>query len=404
MSAMNVTIILVFVVVFAILVSTPVRRNQNWSATVTPLASIIGSGFLVSVPLLASAVGIWSIAAVAGLALLSFLIGGAIRYNIGYGEPIFEQADAGHTIKSIETLSQMVLIGAYFISVAYYLVLLSAFALKLLGLNEPLLGKLLASVIVTGICAVGATKGLRSVENAEKFAVGANFAAIAALLVALAIFGIHPPPGYSWTAAAHQHHAVNWDTFRFVMGLLIIVQGFETTRFMGQTYSAKTRISAMRNAQISSSAVYVVFFILAIPLFPYFTSTTDVAGFIDVIGRVTPWLPYVVTAGAVASQFSASVADSIGASGLIAETTRKSINTNHAYLLIGAVSVLVIWTTNVVSVVALASRAFALFYALQCVVAALVASQRGERGKQTRFGLLAALSFAVAVMGIPAGG
>ena len=35
---------------FVILVCRPVRNNRNWSATVTPLASIIGSGFLVSVP------------------------------------------------------------------------------------------------------------------------------------------------------------------------------------------------------------------------------------------------------------------------------------------------------------------------------------------------------------------
>ena len=66
--------------------------------------------------------------------------------------------------------------------------------------------------------------------------------------------------------------------------VLIIFQGFETTRIMRQMYSGTVRISAMNRAQIVSSLVYVGFFILMIPLFPYFTSTADVAGFIDVIG------------------------------------------------------------------------------------------------------------------------
>ena len=189
-----------------------------------------------------------------------------------------------------------------------------------------------------------------------------------------------------------------------MMGLLIVVQGFETTRFMGKMYDPDTRIRAMKRAQIVSSLIYVVFFVLMIPLFPYFTSTDDVTGLIDVIGRVTPWLPFVVVAGAIASQFSAAVADSIDASGLVSDATHRFVDTRHAYLIIGAVSAFVIWETNVVSLVALASRAFALFYAMQCVVAVLVARGNGRNATTNWFGLLALLSLAVAVFGIPAEG
>lgn len=404
MTALDAVLIITLIVAFAVLVSGPVRNNQAWSAMVTPLASIIGSGFLVSVPLLASAIGIWAVAAVVGLTSLAFLVGGAIRYNIREAEPIIENASAGHTIRSVETTSHLVLTGAYFISVAYYLVLLSAFGMKLLGLHDPILGKAIATLLILGICGVGATKGLEGVEKAEKFTVSANLAAIAALLASLVVFGLYLPGEYSWAAATKEHHTFDWETLRFLMGLLIIVQGFETTRFMGQMYNRETRIKAMTRAQLTSSAVYIVFFILMIPLFPYFDSTADVAGFIDVIGRVTPWLPYVVTAGAIASQFSASVADSIGASGLVSDTTHKHVTPKHAYLLIGAVSVIVIWATDVVSIVALASRAFALFYALQCSVAMMVAQKRGERLKSAWFGSLAALTFAIALLGIPADG
>ena len=55
--------VVVPIVAFVILVCRPVRNNRSWSATVTPLASIIGSGFLVSVPLLAGAVSLWAVTA-----------------------------------------------------------------------------------------------------------------------------------------------------------------------------------------------------------------------------------------------------------------------------------------------------------------------------------------------------
>ncbi|MCB1497256.1 MAG: hypothetical protein KDJ86_15815 [Bauldia sp.] len=400
----DIALVATLVIAFLVLISRPVRASRIWSATVTPLASIIGSGFLVSVPLLASAVGIWAVAAVAGLTALAYLIGGAIRYNIRFGEPIFDKAAAGHPIESIETLSRFALIGAYFISVAYYLVLLGAFGMKLLGRDDPLLVKGIATALILSICAVGATKGLQGVERAEKFTVSANLAAIAALLVTLAIFCLDLPSGYGWAGDPQTPQRFDWETLRFLMGLLIIVQGFETSRFMGDMYDAGTRIAAMRNAQLLSSAVYLVFFVLMIPLYPYFTSSADVAGVIDVIGRVSPWLPYIVTAGAIASQFSASVADSIGASELVSGTSRKHIDPKHAYLLIGAISVFVIWATDVVSIVALASRAFALYYGLQCTVAAMIARHRGARRKVAWFSFLAALAYFIAVFGIPAAG
>ena len=127
-------------------------------------------------------------------------------------------------------------------------------------------------------------------------------------------------------------------------------------------------------------------------------------GLIDVIGRVTPWLPFVVVAGAIASQFSAAVADSIGASGLVSDATHQFVDARQAYLIIGAVSAFVIWETNVVSLVAMASRAFALFYALQCLVAVLIACGNGRNAIANWFGLHALMSFAVAVFGIPAEG
>ena len=403
MTALDFVLLAVAGGAFAMLVSRPVRNNREWSATVTPLASIIGSGFLVSVPLMASAVGLWALPAVAGLTLATYLIGAAIRYNIRHGEPLFETAQAGHGIKSIEGLSHLVLVGAYFVTVAYYLVLLGEFGMKLLGWDSPGLSKVVGTVLVSGICAGGALRGLGNIEKAEEYTVSANLAAIAALLACLVVFNCDPQSWHAWSTVSGETRSLDWDSIRFLMGLLIIVQGFETTRFMGQMYDPEARIRAMKRAQVLSSLVYVAFFVLMVPLFPYFTATDDVAGVIGVVGRVAPWLPFVVTAGAIASQFSAAVADSIGASGLVTDITHRSVTARHAYLLIGAVSILVIWETNVVSLVALSSRAFALFFALQCIVATLLA-HRNRHAAAWLFGALAVLALMVAVFGIPAEG
>ena len=64
---------------------------------------------------------------------------------------------------------------------------------------------------------------------------------------------------------------------------------------------------------------------------------------------------------------------------------------------------MIIWATDVVSIVALASREFALFYALQCTVAMVVARKAGEIMRSTAFGSLAVIALAIAIFGIPAG-
>jgi hypothetical protein len=77
------TLLLGAVMVTAIWLFRPaLRRSKTWIATVTPLASIIGSGFLVVVPLLAYAVNGWAVVAMTAIAILAYAIGGVIRFNI----------------------------------------------------------------------------------------------------------------------------------------------------------------------------------------------------------------------------------------------------------------------------------------------------------------------------------
>ncbi len=65
----------------------PFSRTAIWRAAVTPLASIIGSGFLVSAPLLDREFGGFAALSMALLILVTMLIGWTIRYNNRVVEP-----------------------------------------------------------------------------------------------------------------------------------------------------------------------------------------------------------------------------------------------------------------------------------------------------------------------------
>ena len=113
-------------------------------------------------------------------------------------------------------------------------------------------------------------------------------------------------------------------------------------------------------------------------------------------------------AGAVASQFSASVADSVGCAGLMEDIAQGHLSPRHAYPLIAVIAIAIIWNTNVFRLITLASQAFALFYFVQCCVAFSVAWEDrriAERGRH--LGLFAAgalFCLCVTLLGIPAGG
>jgi hypothetical protein len=59
-------------------------QNNIIPAMSTPLASIFGSGFLVVVPILASAVGPYAVLAMIVVALVAFQVGYIVRHNIHF--------------------------------------------------------------------------------------------------------------------------------------------------------------------------------------------------------------------------------------------------------------------------------------------------------------------------------
>ncbi len=390
----------VLVCLWALLAS-PFSKTSLWRAAVTPLASIIGSGFLVSAPLLAREFGGYAMPAMTGLIVIAALIGWAIRYNIRVVEP--ELAHGTDVIlRSIEEVSHLVLAFAYFVSIAYYLSLLGHFVLEAAGVQSETLARAIAIALVAALGVLGWSGGVDKVASVERYTTALNLSVIVGFLVALALYAagllqtgasVMPPEG-----------RFSAGSVPVLLGLLIVVQGFETTRFMGREFDATTRIRAMKLAQLVSGIIYVVFFILLSPLFVDLAKGDGVAAIISVSGMVAAVLPLSLTVAATASQFSASVADSVGNAGLIGQLSHGRIDARHAYGLIALIGIMLLSAMDVNVVISVASRAFALFYGLQCLVAWEAARKRpADRGKAVAFLALALLSAAVCVLGVPSG-
>ncbi|HUU67537.1 MAG TPA: hypothetical protein VMW57_09715 [Methyloceanibacter sp.] len=395
---------MVLAAALAFLFSPKLTAAPMWRATVTPLASIIGSGFLVSFPLLTHDLGSYSVIAMACLVVFAYLLGGAIRFNILHGEPLF--AEGGRRwLSFVERTSHLALALAYFISVTYYLTLLSAFLLKGLGTPHPLAAKGLTTAILLGIAAQGLWRGLHGLESVEEYAVGLKLAIIAAALAALAWFNIDASLNGTWHIV-EQTKPFDWQSARVVLGLLVVVQGFETSRFLAGAYPPEMRVRTMRYAQWLSGAIYMAFFLLAMAAVDDPRALNgNATGIIAVLQPAASSLVYLIVIGAVFAQLSAAVADSIGAGGLIEQVTGRRIDHHHAYPVIAVIGIALTWTLDVFAVITLASRAFALFYLLQCLVAAGVALKSPDvrqRGLDAAgFLALAAMALAVVLFGIP---
>jgi hypothetical protein len=402
--AINIVLMVIFLAVAGALLSPRLLAAQAWRATVTPLASIIGSGFLISLPILAADLGAYAIVGMAGLVGVGYLIGAAIRFNIAHGEALYGGGKFP-LLAALERVAHLSLALAYFISVTYYLTLLAAFLLKGAGNTDPQLAKLVTSALLVFIGGYGFLRGLHALEGIEEYAVGLKLGIIVALLVGLAWFNFHLAVQGEWRIAASEARP-SWHSAQIVLGLLIVVQGFETSRYLRGVYPPVLRIKTMRNAQLLSGAIYIVYFALATVTLTPHPRDTNVAAIVDMMAPVAGAIPLMLTFGAVFAQLSAAVADAIGGAGLINEFTRKRVDRRHAYPVIAVCGLGLTWAADPFAIVALASKAFALFYMLQCLIAAMLAfeapavAQRLPRA--AGFLLLAAVSLAVVIFGIPA--
>ncbi len=379
----------------ALLVWPRLSHSMGWRAMITPLASIIGSGFLVLGPILNASYGKYAPLVMLGLCGVAYLFGHAIRFNIAI---IAQDAPRPRLVRKLETVASWMLSFAYVISVAYYLNLLGAFGMRLTPFDSPTNARILTTVVFIVILLIGWTRGFLALERLEQFSVGVKLAIIMGLLAGMVFYFadrasqdallLNPPT------------LTGWPALTLAFGLLITVQGFETSRYLGDTYSAPTRILSMKRAQWFSTLIYIVYILLLAYVFAPDALDLSETAIIDMMQIVAPILPVLLIIAALSAQFSAAIADTGGAGGLIEELTSNRLQPRHAYAVLVAFGLMLTWVVDVFQIIAYASRAFALYYGVQAAIAALTAAKSAHhRNTRWLFGLLALFGLAIAVLG-----
>lgn len=372
------------------------RGARTWRATVTPLASIIGSGFLVLAPLLAATVGGWAPVAVLGIVAVAYGIGASLRFNIRHVEPVLAGEDPPGALVDLERVSRVALSVAYTISVAFYLRLLSSFVLEGLGVDSARSGRVLTTAVLVLIGGLGLARGLHGIEAVELPAVDLKLAVIAALLAGMVVFDLQHAPATVDAFGAHPAAGSAVDVARRLAGMLLIVQGFETSRYLGHYYGPELRVTTMRAAQLVSGAIYVGFAVLVVPFFDDLGSGPQETAILDAARLVSPVLVPLLVLAAVASQLSAATADTAGGSEMLTERPRHVAGGHLGYPVVAFGAALVAWFTDIFAIVAFASRAFAAYYLCQALITA-VAAGRGH-GTRRRVVVPAALALALGLL------
>jgi hypothetical protein len=368
------------------------------AATATPLASIFGSGFLVIVPILAGAVGPYSLAAMACVCAVAYAVGSVIRFNILHAEPALANTPGEATL-AFERSSDIALVIAYVVSVCLYLHILASFVLGGLGINNPVYGDLLTSAVIILVTLIGIFKGLDVLDSLEEWALYVTLAIIALLIGAFGLtdwLAWRSPEGLTMIKAV-EHSP--WEVLTIVAGTLIVVQGFETPRYLGDRYAPELRVRASRWAQAFSTLVYLAFVGLALPILHTLGGKYSDNSLIVLVGAVGGFLVAPLVVAAALSQFSAAVADTLAATGNLQESTNGHITSKWGCLFVGSGALALTWSGNTYEILALASRAFAFYYLMQCLVAISISQSTIQRIGMAV--LAAALGF-ITVFAVPA--
>jgi len=304
----------------------------------------------------------------------------------------------------LETAASWCLAFAYIISVGYYLNLFGAFAVSLTPFDNKTAAKVVTSAIFLLILVVGWFWGFKALERMEQLSVGVKLAIITGLLVGLADYFRRQVLADQMVFGDPTIHG--WEAIFTAFGLIVTVQGFETSRYLEESYDARTRIRSMRLAQALSTLIYMAYIgLIAYVFAPSEVELTETS-IIDMMRVVAPILPGLLVAAALSAQFSAAVADTSGSGGLLTELTGGKLSPRKSYALLVGLGLALTWTANLFEIISYASRAFAAYYALQSLLAAVTAwDRRGEisLGKLRAASVmaLAALGVAIAVLGIP---
>ncbi len=364
-------------------------------ATVTPLASIFGSGFLIIVPVLERGLGGAAVLGVSLVCALAWVVGSAIRHNVIVVEPLKEEGTLAPSLHRLERVSDVLIVVAYVISVALYLRIMAQYVGSYVFGPSEEVERAIATGAVTAIAVVGLTRGFGGLSTLERLALGVVLAMTA--MLGTTLFG--KDVGAAPLSLPPSTHSSLLHVALLLGGVLIAVQGFETVRYLTDRYDRDTRVDASRLSQLVSAWVYVSLVAVATPLMLDAAGNFSDDNLLDLVERVAPVLALPLVVGAVLSQFSAAVADTVAAHGNL-RVLSPGVG-NHVPYLATAVAVSALsWTIGFFTLVVVASRAFAAYYCVQSVVAMLTSTHPARR---VGFGVLAAVLLGITLFAVPVG-
>lgn len=428
-------------------------------ASVTPLASIFGSGFLIIVPVLERSLGALAVFGAVAVSVVAWLVGSAIRHNVAAIEPRRQARRLGAGLARLERASDVVIALAYIVSVALYLRIMAEYVVQFSAADpDGRASATVASAAVALIVVVGLARGFDGLDLMERLALGAVLVLTTALgtafafenverliggvgagLIAsgavLAIVLVGVTRGFAGldlmervglavvlvittllgaVLILEDVGLIVGEGLRLppvpdtgvgeaalmLGGILITVQGFETIRYLGDEYDAPTRIWASRVAQAIAASIYISFVALATPLMGLGTADGADRTLLEITERVVPLLALPLVACAALSQFSAATADTVAADGNLRAELPRLFASGRSFVFTGAVAIALIYTIPLLTLIAVASRAFAAYYCLQCVVAASTATSGAKR---VGFAALALVMAAIALFARPVG-
>ncbi len=366
-NTINITIILVVISSFITFVLLKQHFQNSWKATITPLASIIGSGFLVVGPMLAKTLNQWALMGMIIILCVALLIGQVIAFNIKHVEPLLLKPHTKDLV-FIEDISKWSLITAYIISVAFYIRLLISFLTHNTFLEHVTYQNGITTLILVFIALVGWFKKLDGLEGLEDIAVKIKLSIIFGFIMGLVIYKTGTP---SYTIVSATKEPIRLiDVMPILAGMLLVVQGFETSRYLGHKYPAELRIKTMRTAQGITAFIYILFIALATSLFLDNPDVLSETAIIEVSREVSVIMPILLLTAAAMSQLSAAIADTAGSGGLIQEISKDKLKPRIGYIVTASGAIILIWLTDIFSIVAIASKAFALYYLTQSIITA----------------------------------
>ncbi|TWT65447.1 hypothetical protein Pan14r_49920 [Crateriforma conspicua] len=204
------------------------------------------------------------------LCIAAWLFGHAIRFNIASYERLKKSGEkAPQSVRGLEVLASYALVLAYVISISYYLNLFGAFALSLTPLSDPTHARIVTTGVLSLVVVFGWMWGFVLLEKIEEGTVGLKLGIIAGLLAGLLMFFVEQIHASNMPAITMPE--LKWESIAVAFGLVITVQGFETSRYLGGEFDAPTRIRTMKLSQWISTAIYMGYILLVMLCF------TDVA-------------------------------------------------------------------------------------------------------------------------------